>query len=184
VPADEVKIIEPKPETADSNTESLTGRISWKQMFINLAIAAGCIGLLLLLLPYGIFCYLLWKANGSKKLPQKAYYGYMAVMFYLYQTGYTRRQQTPLQYAKKIDREFGTDLQAYISAYQKIKYSTQALLPAEAQLITDGHRRVIAQLRKQIPRGKRFGGFLQPGRSLGFFTLPSILGQLFNKKTS
>jgi len=184
VPADEVKIIEPKPETADSNTESLAGRISWKQMFINLAIAAGCIGLMLLLLPYGIFSYLLWKANGNKKLPQKAYYGYMAVMFYLYQTGYTRRQQTPLQYAKNIDREFGTDLQAYISTYQKIKYSTQALLPAEAQLITDGHRRVIAQLRKQIPRGKRFGGFLQPGRSLGFFTLPSILGQLFNKKTS
>jgi hypothetical protein len=184
VPVDEVKIIEPKPETTEGSTEWVAAKISWKQFFINLAIVAGCIGLLLLLLPYGIFSYLLWKANGSKKLPQKAYYGYMAVMFYLYQIGYKRWQQTPLQYAKKIDQQFGTNLQAYISTYQKIKYSTEALLPAEAQLITDGHHRIIAQLSKQIPFGKRFGGFLQPGRSLGFFTLPSILGQLFIKKTS
>lgn len=184
VPADEIKIIEPKPEANDDMTAKGSKSISWQILIINLAIGGICLGMLLLLLPYAVFRYFMWKANSTKKNQQQAYYGYMALMFYLYQTGYPRRQQTPLQFAKHIDQKFNTDLQAYISTYQKVKYGNIALQPAEKQHLTDGHKNIITKLRSQIPYSKRLAGFLQPGRSLSFFTLPSILGQLFNKKTT
>jgi hypothetical protein len=138
---------------------------------------AGFIFLLALLFPYLCFQWFSLKANKSRSINNKAYYSYMASLLYLHQLGFKRNRQTPLQLAEnKIDPVFHTGLGAFITVYQKIKYSGKPLTEQEVGIITNHYPTFIKAVKQQIPLKKRIIAFLNPANTLEYFTQPNILG--------
>jgi protein-glutamine gamma-glutamyltransferase len=175
VPIDEVKIMEPeaKKEQAKAKKEHQAS-LSWPQIiWISLSVLLGFI-LLLLATPALIWLYLHSKAKGKAEGKTRAYHVYRASMYYLNQLGFERRNRSPFEYASNVDSVFGTSFTSFNNIYQKTKYSTQSLTEREVINITNFYPAFIKQVKKQIPRTKRFSRFLNLYNTLHFFTQPKI----------
>ncbi len=177
IPIDEIKIIAPEPEKNTGENKEQKTVVPWMTIawwgLILLLIA----GLIAISIPYAIYTWLAARARYAGTLTSKAYYSYMASLFYLNQLGIKKHKVTPQQYAEKqIDPVYGTRLANFIKVYQKMKYSNHALNQNEEKIIREQHPAFVRQVRKQIPFSKRSKHFINTGTALDFFTQPNTLG--------
>jgi len=87
--------------------------------------------------------------------------------------GVLRGQKTPMQYARDVvDPAMGTSFSQFMNIYLKKKYAKQPLNPAERQYVYEFLKPFIKTVRKKVSFKKRFAGFINPLRSIGFFVMP------------
>lgn len=138
--------------------------------------AFGIVGgliLLFLLLPNIIMAYFLFRYRNAKSEGNKAYWAYRSSGFYLHQVGIERGQRTPMQYARDVvDPVMGTSFSGFMNIYLKKKYAKQALTPSEQQYVNDFLKPFLKTVRRKTSFKKRFFGFINPLRSIGFFVMP------------
>ena len=173
-PIDEIKIMLEEEQQKDANAKTSTPQpVNWKQTFWITALVLLAIILLLLSLPWLVYRYLHYRATHAKDLRRQAYWQYLASLFYANQLGISAFGQPAPQFARHtLDAVYGTNALPFMQVYQKIKYSRQPLLPAEESTIRQYYPAVVKQLAAQIPPGIRVRRFLQPLRTLQFFTTP------------
>ena len=161
-----------KPEDKPVKTEA-EEKISLQQILIvTLSILAALV-LLFFLMPRLIYAYYVWRHNRAGNDGTKAYFAYRAANFYLHMAGYSRTNQTPLQYASKhIDPLMGTDYTSFMNVYLKKKYTTQDLTERERKIVNGFLGEFIRQVKTIIPAGQRLRGFLSPLRAISFFVQP------------
>jgi hypothetical protein len=86
--------------------------------------------------------------------------------------GIPRGTLTPMQYATRyVDPQLGTEYTKFMNVYLKQKYAKQPLTPQEAGYVTTFLNPFLKTARKKIKFSKRFWGFLNPFRAIGFFMM-------------
>jgi hypothetical protein len=161
-----------KPEDKPQKTTA-EQPLSAKQVLQTLAIILGAIIFILLLLPSIIYHYYVLRHKRAGTDGPKAYFAYRAANFYLHQVGIFRDRQTPMQYASRtVDPAMGTNYTAFMNVFLKKKYAKQELNDRERSVVSGFLQPFITQVRKVIPRKKRFAGFINPLRTISFFVQP------------
>jgi hypothetical protein len=127
---------------------------------------------LFLLVPFLTMTYYRIRYGNAKK--DKSYWAYRAATFYLNQIGIFRGERTPMQYATQtVDPLTGNNsFTSFMNIYLKQKYAKQELNDREQGYVSSFLSPFIASVRKAVPFGKRFGGFLNPVRTISFFVVP------------
>lgn len=161
-----------KPDTPPKKQKE-EQKITARQILWGVIITVAAIILLLLLTPTLIFRYYVMRHKQAKQDGPKAWFAYRAANFYLHQVGIFRGQQTPMQYARKtVDPQMGTNYTAFMNVYLKKKYAKQELTDRERAVSEGFLSPFISKLRSVIPWKKRFTGFINPFRSIGFYVQP------------
>ncbi|HSK13446.1 MAG TPA: transglutaminase domain-containing protein, partial [Phnomibacter sp.] len=152
LPIDEIKIMAPQAEPRETKKETVRDRIPWKTL------AWGTLGTLLFLIlvalfiPIATFNWFAARAQRSKSLMNRAYNSYIASLLYLYQLGYRRNKETPMQFAgHKVDPRFGTSLAPFIQVYQKLKYSRKELNDEEKAMLEGHLTNFMRTVREKVP---------------------------------
>jgi len=145
-----------------------------KKILLTTAIIIGSFLLLLLLMPGLILQYFIARYNRAKAAGHKPYWAYRAATYYLHMAGTFRGNWTPMQYAREtVDPQLGTSsFTAFMNVYLKTKYAKQALTAAEQATVNGFLKPFLQTASKKIRFKKRFWGFLNPVRSIGFFVMP------------
>ena len=171
-PIDEIKIMaaaeEKQKDPAKAQPEVPT---NWSKVFwIGLSVI-GFFVLLLFSLPWLVFRYLHAKAKGSSPAPQKAYWRFMASMYYLNQMGYERGTKTPAQFAAQVvDPTFKTRLTPFMNTFLKTKYSREPLNSYDEKVINDHYPVFYYDVKNKLAFKYRFSHFLNFYRMFHFFT--------------
>ncbi|HWB24533.1 MAG TPA: transglutaminase domain-containing protein [Chitinophagaceae bacterium] len=176
IPIDEIKVIEPESQAQKKKnaTEQPGKPIDWIQVLWITLIVLGSLLLLTFAAPWLIMQYLAAAAGARKEERKKAFDTYTAVMFYLNQLGYFRTNYGPQQYARMIDKQFGTTFESFSNIYQKLKYSNIPLTDAEKQVVNTFYKPFIKQVRGQVSFSTRLSRFLNIYNTIHFFTQPKI----------
>ncbi len=125
-----------------------------------------------LITPRFIYSYFLARARFARQTKDKAYWVYMAALYYLHMTGYAPGEQTPLQFARNVvDPAFGTSFTGFMNVYLKTKYSNLEILASEQEIVGSFLPSFVAKLSQHVTRKQRVAGFLNPVRCFAFFTL-------------
>ena len=133
----------------------------------------GALILLLLLMPWTILRYFIARYKRAKPDGDKPYWAYRAATYYLHMSGIFRGNRTPMQYAREtIDPQLGTSFAGFMNVYLKKKYAKQALNISEQQYVAGFLKPFLQAAHKKIKFSRRFFGFLNPLRSIGFFMMP------------
>jgi hypothetical protein len=129
--------------------------------------------LLMLLLPRIILAIFKIRHNNAKDGNSKAYWAYRTSSYYLHMVGIARGVLTPMQYARDVvDPQFGTSFAGFMNVYLKTKYAKQSLNAAETEKVNAFLKPFLATVDKKSKFSKRFWGFLNPVRAIGFFVMP------------
>jgi protein-glutamine gamma-glutamyltransferase len=171
VPIDEIKIIETSKEKSQPEKIVAKPPMTIRQMlWLAGTILLGVV-LMLLCTPWLIFQWLNLCAKNTVSPKRKAYWSYMAAMFYMNQSGRSRGNESPAEFAKdKVDREFNTSFYGFMQSYLKSKYSPDSLTNAETEILKHFYLPFIKTVRRQIPYRKRFSNFLNFYRTFYFFS--------------
>jgi protein-glutamine gamma-glutamyltransferase len=122
--------------------------------------------------PWLIFLYYKTRSRMAGKPEQRAYWVYMASLYYLHMLGYPLGDLTPLRFATTVvDPAFGTGFGGFMNAYLKTKYANQPLTAAEVQRVDTFLLPFLTLVRSRVPRKQRLKGFVNPVRSALFFSL-------------
>jgi len=125
--------------------------------------------LVLLIAPYIHYRYLLGKVESGKNLPEQAVSIYKHMHFILNQMGIGRGNSTPMNYAmEKVDPKFGTNLEAFIAIYLKLKYSKETLSDDEMQGIKSFYPGFNNTILKAYTRKEKTLAFLKINRWIYF----------------
>lgn len=175
-PVDEIKIVEQEaaqPQHKKDIFES-TEPVDWiKILWLALIVAAAVI-VLLFATPWLIWQYLHTRAKAAGNERSKTFHQYRAAMYYLNQLGYYRNQLGPQQYAQQADERFGTSFVSFSNVYQKLKYSSLSLTPAESTVVAQFYQPFIGAVRKQTPFKTRLSKFVNIYHTIHYFTQPKI----------
>ncbi len=144
-----------------------------KALWITLGVILGFI-LLVFASPWMIWQYLNAKAKRNKNPRANAYNIYNAGMYYLNQLGFIRDNQSPQQFAEKVDKNFGSDFNKFTNIYQKIKYSSVPLTANEETLVQGFYEPFKMQVKDKIPIKIRGSRFLNIYNTLHYFTKQKI----------
>ena len=155
-------------------------QVSVKQVLWAALTITGGLLLLLLLMPEIIFRYFMARYKQAKADGNKPYWAYRATTYYLHMAGITRGSRTPMQYARDtVDPQLGlpagqagASFTGFMNVYLKKKYAKQALTLSEQQYVNGFLKPFLQAARKKIKFSRRFFGFLNPLRSIGFFMMP------------
>ncbi|MFT4061286.1 MAG: transglutaminase-like domain-containing protein [Edaphocola sp.] len=143
---------------------------NWKLVAIATLSVVAFILLLFLLLPRLIWWYYRLKAAMAKDFKKKAYADYRSLIFYLHQLGYAQENDTPLQYAFKVDEKFGTQFNRFMNVYLKLKYGKDvAATTGEQSLLQSFAPDFYKQIKLRVPAGRRFKDFFRIFRAIGHF---------------
>lgn len=176
LPIDEIKIIDPQAQAKEEDNKQKLTAIPWRSLLLWGSIALAALLLLALLTPWLVLRYLMLRYRSAGQPASRAYYAYMASMYYLHQLGYKRGYQSAEQYARqRIDPAMGTQLTEFVRLYQKIKYSKAPLSTGEIKLIDTHIPGFLASVRAHVPTGQRLKAFMKPWVTLSFFSKPDIL---------
>ncbi|MGN6567834.1 MAG: transglutaminase-like domain-containing protein, partial [Flavipsychrobacter sp.] len=174
-PIDEVylkrkDVAQPKEKPAIAKQEKA---VSIRTVLWTIGSILGGLIIIFLLLPNIILAYFISRYRNAKSDGNKAYWAYRSASFYLHQVGIIRGQRTPMQYAKDIvDPAMSTSFSQFMNIYLKKKYAKQTLSPAEQQYVNDFLKPFMRTVRGKVSFKKRFAGFINPLRSIGFFVMP------------
>lgn len=128
---------------------------------------------LLLLMPWVMLRYYIFRYNRARADTDKPYWAYRAATYYLHMAGIGRGQRTPMQYAREVvDPQLGTSFGGFMNVYLKTKYAKQPLSAAEQQYVGSFLQPFLQTASKRIKFKQRFFGFINPLRSAGFFVMP------------
>lgn len=159
------------PEKQDRQKVEKT--LSATDVIKTLAFIAGGILLLVLLSPTIIYRYYKTRYAYAKDI-QKPYWAYKASTFYLHQIGVFRTDETPMRYAlHTVDPQFGTSLASFMNIYLKQKYAKQPLSANEIAFAKTFLKSFVTTLKNKVAFSKRFAGFVNPIRSIGYFVRPN-----------
>jgi hypothetical protein len=175
-PIDEIKIMETEEQKKERNKlEAKTAPpFDWiKALWITLGVILGFI-VIVFISPWLIWQYLNAKAKSNKNPRTNAYNIYNASMYYLNQLGYSRNNQSPQQFAEAIDKNFGSNFNAFTNVYQKVKYSSVPLTKNEDILTQGFYEPFKMQIKDKVPFKTRFSRFLNIYSTLHYFTKQKI----------
>ncbi len=167
-----LKVHHQEKPTIQTDQELQTGPFNWKALGTILLFVLAGLGIIFFLLPRIIFSWFRLRAALSGQSGAKAYWSYHTALFYLHQLGYFRTEQTPLQYARQIDAELGTQFAVFLIPYLKMKYARQALNRQEETIMEAFLAPFLKTVRDRMPFGRRFVRFFLPLRSIAFFRIP------------
>ena len=113
-------------------------------------------------------CYFWWlssKAKNKNSVTALFEINYKNAHFLLNQMGIPRGSQTPMIYARDdVDPKFGTHLEAFISIYQKLKYSGDEPTVEEVDFIRGFHSDFNSKVLSQYSTSERFLNFIKPNK--------------------
>lgn len=175
VPVDEVKVLV-KPEQKqkkEEKQEKSTQPVNWLNILYTTLITLVILTCIVFLLPFLIWLYIRFLAQSKNNATErKAFFRHRALLYYLNQMGYSAYGMGPQSFAQRMDKTMGTELERFMSVYQKLKYGTQPLLPQETNQIETAFSSNLKRIKKFIPLTKRVGAFFSVGRTLQFFIKP------------
>ncbi len=174
-PIDEIYIKKKltKEEKEKLKKEEKEKHVSYKMIFFWIGFIVGLLICLFFALPRLIFNYYRISYNRADPSKNRSYWAYRAATFYLHQVGIFRERVTPMYYARNtVDPMLETNFVAFMNIYLKQKYAKQPLTGREQDMVTTFLRPFLQQVKKKVPAGKRFWGFLNPIRSFGYFVQP------------
>jgi protein-glutamine gamma-glutamyltransferase len=138
--------------------------------------AVGIVGaliLLMLVMPSLVMRYFMLRYNRSSAEGNKSYWAFRAATYYLHMAGIFRGSRTPMQYARDVvDLQLGTSFTGFMNIYLKKKYAKQSLTVTEQQYVSGFLKPFLQTAGNKIKFSRRFFGFLNPVRSIGFFVMP------------
>lgn len=144
-----------------------------KILWVSVGVVAGLF-LLFMLLPNFVMWYFRARHGAAKNSNSKAYWAYRTASYYLHQSGILKGNLTPMQFAKQVvDPQLGTSFTSFMNIYLKQKYAKQQLTANEAAAVNNFLQPFLRTAKKGISFGKRFGGFLNPVRTISFFVMPN-----------
>ena len=175
-PIDEIKIMETEEQKKDrqAKKEVASKPFDWVQA---IWIALGVIGSFILILfsfPWIIWLFMSSKAKRNSNSKSKAFNVFNASTYYLNQLGYSRQNQSPLDFALQVDKQFETDFSKFNNVYQKVKYSSLPLSGNEQEVLQQFYPAFIEKIKQRVPLKVRFSRFLNIYNTLHFFTKPKI----------
>lgn len=123
---------------------------------------------LLFILILSPLCYYWWlskKAKSNTSVVQLSQVNYKNAHFILNQMGIPRGHQTPMVYARDmVDPKFGTQFEAFIKVYQKLKYSEDELTNDEVNLVRSFHSDFNQKVLSKYSKSQRFFNFIKPNK--------------------
>ncbi|HNP17621.1 MAG TPA: transglutaminase domain-containing protein [Fulvivirga sp.] len=163
---DEVHL-DPKPEKVEPLEEVKENRMAevieqWVNYFL---IGFAVLVVLLFAAPYLHYKSLLSRVSKSKNEKQRAVSIYKHSHFILNQLGIGRGNSTPMVYAmEKVDPKFGTNLQAFIDIYLKLKYSKEVISVEESTFLEKFYPDFNQQVLQQYTAKEKILNFLKVNR--------------------
>jgi protein-glutamine gamma-glutamyltransferase len=129
--------------------------------------------ILFLCAPVMVLIYYKLRIKYAKNYKQKSYFINNYILLYSNLTIKPQQGLTPLQYAYALDEEFGTDLNAFVRIYHKLKYSNSQLNEQEKILINNTLTSFATSIKPQITFQKK---------SRAYFSTIKLINYLINKK--
>ncbi|HTO16812.1 MAG TPA: transglutaminase-like domain-containing protein [Edaphocola sp.] len=171
-PVDELQIKKNIKDEISSKVkaEENTNVFSWKKWLTIIGIIMVILLILFVCLSFIYKIYLNFRAKYSKTFPEKAYWNFTFVQFYLHQMGFERIQNTAWDFAKEIDGKLPLNYNQYIQYYLKLKYANEALKPEEQDILQQFKPHFIKIVNQTIPAKKRMMRMFNPIRTLGFLS--------------
>ncbi|MDE1192737.1 MAG: transglutaminase-like domain-containing protein [Arachidicoccus sp.] len=161
---DEIKVIEQAGNGKKSERRFLNIQaLNWSKILWVILFALIIFMLLIIFAPFIIWQY--FNIRAGRKIQTTN----TAVLFYLNQLGYARRNLSPQAFAENIDKKFMTDFNRFNSIYQKDKYSKLPLSDDEQQFATNFYKTFIRQLKSKIYWKERWKQFFHLSNTLFFF---------------
>ena len=159
----EEKLTEPEKEDEESVMETITNSSKY---------IIGLIVILLLILCLSPLFYYWWlskKAKNNTSVFALSKVNYKNANFILNQMGIPRGHQTPMLYARDtIDPKFGTNFEAFISIYQKQKYSEATLTEEEKNLVQNFYGDFNQKVFAKYTKSQKFFNFIKPNKWIHF----------------
>lgn len=150
-------------ETKEEEEESVVKTITDWSIYIIIALLLGL--LILLLSP---ICYYWWLSNKTKNnnsIIDLSEVNYKKAHFVLNQMGIPRGYQTPMVYARDtVDPKFGTNFEAFIKVYQKLKYSKTELTSDEEAIVKNFHSDFNQKVLSKYSKSQKFFNFIKPNK--------------------
>ncbi|MES2132300.1 MAG: transglutaminase-like domain-containing protein [Bacteroidota bacterium] len=177
IPIDELKIIpkEEKNKQKDDDAKKANEPINWLRVLYTVLFSLLGIFIVVMLSPLFIWLWLNAKAKRHyTQLSEKGYHINRALLYYLNQMGYVYQQAGPGEFARQIDKQFGTNLKAFNASYQKIKYSKMAATENDSSLMNTFYAPFISTVKKNVPAKTRLKHFLNIYNTLHYFSKPKI----------
>jgi hypothetical protein len=166
VSIDEIKIIEKNNDAKKAPSDMVNIRaFNWEKILID-GLAILCLAVLLLIFSP----WLIWQFYRLRtKIDLSLHATYRAVLYYLNQMGYSRKNQSPQAFAQNMDSEFGTDFVRFNQIYQKEKYSRARLSDEEKTWAKEFYTTFMQQVKKHISWKERTKHFFSLSYTLYFF---------------
>jgi transglutaminase-like putative cysteine protease len=165
VSIDDIKIIEKNKNAEKSPSDVRINIFNWEKILID-----GLIILCLAVLLVVFSPWLIWQFYQSReKISSGLHARYRAVLYYLNQMGYSRRNQSPQAFAQNIDGEFGTNFVRFNQIYQKEKCSPARLSAQERAWAKEFYPTFMQQIKNRILWKKRTKHFFSLSYTLYFF---------------
>ena len=156
---EEEKLSEGKEEAKESVIKTIT---DWSIYIVALIL------LILFILGLSPICYYWWlskKAKNNNSIVELSQVNYKNAHFVLNQMGIPRGYQTPMVYARDIiDPKFGTNFEAFIKIYQKLKYSENELTNDEVELVRNFHSDFNQKVLSKYSKSEKFFNFIKPNK--------------------
>lgn len=156
---EEERLSEDKEEKEDSAIKTIT---DWSIYILALIL------LVLFILSLLPICYYWWlskKAKNNNSIVELSEVNYKNAHFILNQMGIPRGYQTPMIYARDIiDPKFGTNFEAFIITYQKLKYSEDELNQEEVDIIQSFHSDFNQKVLSKYSKSEKILNFIKPNK--------------------
>ncbi|WCO01735.1 transglutaminase domain-containing protein [Psychroserpens ponticola] len=160
---EEEKLSETDKEEDVSVIETIT---DWSIYILSLLL------FLVFILVLSPICYYWWlskKAKNNNSIVELSEVNYKNAHFILNQMGIPRNHQTSMVYARDlIDPKFGTNFEAFIKIYQKLKYSKVELTSEEVDLIQSFHSDFNQKVLSKYSKSEQFLNFIKPNKWIHF----------------
>lgn len=159
----EDKLTEPEKEDEESVMETITNSSKYIIGLILLIVVILCLS------PLFYYWWLSKKAKNSSSVFTLSKVNYKNANFILNQMGIPRGHQTPMLYARDtVDPKFGTHFEAFISIYQKQKYSEATLTEEEKNLVQNFYGDFNQKVFAKYTKSQKFFNFIKPNKWIHF----------------
>lgn len=153
------ELAEPEQDEEESTMKTIT---DWSIYILTFIL------FVLFILVLSPICYYWWLSKKSKNndsIVDLSEVNYKNAHFVLNQMGIPRGYQTPMVYARDtVDPKFGTNFEAFIKAYQKLKYSDDELSNAEVDLVRNFHADFNQKVLSKYTKSQQFFNFIKPNK--------------------
>ncbi|HET8572504.1 MAG TPA: transglutaminase-like domain-containing protein [Edaphocola sp.] len=141
----------------------------WWRLLTAFGMAILLILAILLFLPRLIFWYYRARYAFASSIQAEAYWAYRCSGYYAHMVFQPKTEKTYWQYARLVDREFGTGFSGFMTIYLKAKYSGQQLTKHEERELRLFLPAFLGNIRRRISMKRRLIAFVRLSRCIGYF---------------